>query len=61
MDDLGLTDEGETPDNRVTLKYNTCLGACAQAPVIMINHRLVGRVTADSARERISRLKSGSH
>lgn len=61
MEDLGLSDEGDTPDNRVSLKYNTCLGACAQAPVIMINHRLIGRVTPQSARERISRMDSGGH
>ena len=56
MDDLGLTDEGETEDNRTTLKYNTCLGACSQAPVMMIDHRLIGRLTVEEARKRISEL-----
>ena len=47
---LGLSQEGDTPDGRVTLKYNTCLGACAQAPVMMVDHRVVGRVTMEQAR-----------
>ncbi len=33
LDDLGLEDEGDTDDNRVSVKLNTCLGACSQAPV----------------------------
>lgn len=57
MDDLGLTDEGETEDNRTTLKYNTCLGACSQAPVMMIDHRLIGRLTVEEARRHISELR----
>lgn len=56
MDDLGLTDEGETEGNETTLKYNTCLGACSQAPVMMIDHRLIGRLTVEEARRHISEL-----
>lgn len=59
MDDLNLTDEGDTEDNKITLKYNTCLGACSQAPAMMVNHRLEGQITVDSARNRISELKDG--
>ena len=51
---LGLSDEGDTPDGRATLRYNTCLGACAHAPVIAIDHHLAGRVTPDAARARIA-------
>ena len=60
MAELGLEDEGETEDNRVSLKYNTCLGACSQAPVMMVNHRLEGRISVDSALERVSGLDSAS-
>ena len=56
MDDLDLTDEGETANRNVTLKYNTCLGACAQAPVMMIDHDLIGRLTVEQARRRILEL-----
>lgn len=48
--ELGLSEEGDTPDGRVTLKYNTCLGACAQAPVMMVDHRVVGRMTPEQVR-----------
>ena len=56
----GLTDEGDTPDSRVSLRYNTCLGACAQAPVMSVDHHLVGRVTPDAARAQVNRLLSPS-
>ena len=45
LEAAGLEDEGDTPDGRLTVRYNTCLGACAQAPVMSVDHRLVGRVT----------------
>ena len=51
LETLGLEGEGETPDGDVTLRYNTCLGACAQGPVISVDHRLMGRLSPDGARE----------
>ena len=42
-----LVDEGDTPDGRLTVRYNTCLGACSQAPVMSVDHHLVGRVTPE--------------
>lgn len=61
LDDLGLEDEGETEDNKVSVKFNTCLGACAQAPVIMVNHKLIGRASVESARSQISELPASGH
>ncbi len=60
MDALGITSEGDTQDGAITFKYNTCLGACAQAPVISLNHQLLGRMTAYTARERVMQLRSGT-
>lgn len=60
MAELGLEDEGETPDNRVSLKYNTCLGACSQAPVMMVNHRLEGRISVNSALRRVSDINNAA-
>lgn len=60
MNELGLADEGETPDNDISLKYNTCLGACSQAPVMMVNHRLAGRINTNSALQRIAALKNAA-
>ena len=62
QDALGLPDEGDTPDGKATLRYNTCLGACAHAPVIAIDHHLAGRITPESARNRIAAaLQSTPH
>ena len=58
--ELGLEDEGETADANITLKYNTCLGACAQAPVLSIDHRLMGRIDPDRAANVLSGLSQGS-
>ena len=55
LNHVGLDGEGETSDGRLTIRYNTCLGACAQAPVISIDHRLRGRMTP----ERAARLIDG--
>ncbi len=56
MDALGLEDEGETADNSVSFKFNTCLGACSVAPVMSVDHRLVGRVSPESAAARARRI-----
>ena len=53
LDHLGLSEEGETEDNRFSFKYNTCLGACSQAPVMSIDHRLIGRINIDRAIQNI--------
>ncbi|MDA1188080.1 MAG: NAD(P)H-dependent oxidoreductase subunit E [Chloroflexi bacterium] len=55
-DELKLEGEGDTDDGLITLRYNTCLGACAQGPVMSVNHRLVGRVTEAQARDKVSSL-----
>ena len=60
QDDLGLSGEGESEDNKFTLKYNTCLGACTQAPVISLDHRLIGRLTPESARSLVAGLVDGA-
>ncbi|MBI2855307.1 MAG: NAD(P)H-dependent oxidoreductase subunit E [Chloroflexi bacterium] len=42
LDALGLAEEGDTADKKVSLKYNTCLGACSQGPVIHVDGRMLG-------------------
>ena len=51
----GLEDEGDTPDGQLSVRYNTCLGACAQAPVMSIDHHLVGRLSPEQAAGRVAR------
>jgi NADH:ubiquinone oxidoreductase subunit E len=46
---LEIEEEGESADGKVTLKYNTCIGACAQGPVIAIDHHPIGKQTPESA------------
>ena len=52
----GLSDEGDTPDRKLSVRLNTCLGACAQAPVISIDHHLIGRLSPEEARRRVTEL-----
>ena len=60
LDELGLEGEGETKDGEVSFKFNTCLGACAQAPAISVDHRLSGRQTPESAAKQVRQLKQPS-
>jgi NADH-quinone oxidoreductase subunit E len=45
---LGIEFGGTTPDNRFTLLAAPCLGACDQAPVMMIDEDTHGRLTAEA-------------
>lgn len=42
---LGVQLGETTPDNRFTLEICRCVGACSQAPVVMIDDDIVGRVS----------------
>lgn len=57
LDDLGLSGEGDTEDKVVSLKYNTCLGACSQAPVVSIDHHLTGKSTPSLVSKSVSILR----
>ena len=50
QDELGVSAEETSPDGKITLRYSTCLGACAQAPVVARDHVLKGRANPASAR-----------
>lgn len=57
LDELGLEGEGDTGDNEVSFKFNTCLGACSRAPLMSIDHHLIGNLTPESAVERVRSLR----
>ncbi len=59
LDAAGLEAEGDTPDLKLSVSLNTCLGACAQAPVISVDHQLLGRISPEAARSRIAALLAG--
>ena len=58
QDTLGIQGEGETEDGKITLKYNTCLGACSQAPVISVDHQLFGNMTPEGACAKVEEAKA---
>ena len=57
---LGLSTEGDTADGSVTLKYNTCVGACSQAPVMMVDHQVIGHVTPERAPTLVAQARASS-
>ena len=61
LEGSGMAGEGDSDDGKVSIRYNTCLGACAQAPVMSVDHHLMGRTTPDEARTRMESLRSGSY
>ena len=47
--ELGLNPGETSPDQRFTLEPVACLGACGQAPVMMVNNDTHGRLTPEKA------------
>lgn len=60
LEAAGLDGEGELPDNSLSVRLNTCLGACSLAPVISVDHHLVGRVTPSSAADKVNEILSAA-
>jgi NADH-quinone oxidoreductase subunit E len=66
---LGLRGEDEegsadklsvtTPDNRFTLRTVACFGQCALAPVVEIDHRVLGHVNERVLEREVTSLKKG--
>jgi NADH-quinone oxidoreductase subunit E len=48
---LGIGPGETTADGRVTLEYAECLGACDQAPAILVNDTLHGNMTKEKIGE----------
>ena len=57
LDELGLEGEGDTEDNEISFKFNTCLGACSRAPLMSIDHHMIGNLTPESAVNRVRALR----
>lgn len=55
---LDIQGEGESEDNKVTLRYSTCLGACAQSPVFAIDHKMYGKLNKDKVNSIVNTLKN---
>ena len=49
--------ESTTSDGLVTVEKVNCVGACSIAPVVIINDKVHGKMTADSLMKEIKKLK----
>jgi len=58
LEEIGLKNEGTSLDGQVTVRFNTCLGACANAPVVSVDHKLEGRMTPDQAKIILGKIKN---
>ena len=58
LNNLNLVSEGETEDNEFSFRFNTCLGACSQAPVVSIDHELYGKISAEELNTLIYETKN---
>ena len=56
LDAAGLDAEGDTTDGRLSVRFNTCLGACAHAPVMSVDHHLAGRLTPEKAARNVAQV-----
>jgi NADH-quinone oxidoreductase subunit E len=53
---LGIQPGETTPDGRVTLEFAECLGACDQAPAVLVNDTLHGNMTKEKVDELIDAM-----
>mgnify|MGYP003327782596 FL=1 len=53
---LDLESEGDTKDGKVSFRFNTCLGACSQGPVMSVDHELYGKLDTSKASEILKRI-----
>ena len=53
---LGVGEDQVTPDGRCSYVHFECLGACEQAPMMMVDGRYHGPLTPDSARRIVEEL-----
>ena len=58
-DELGVGNQGTTPDGKITLEHAECLAACDYAPVVTVNYEFFDNQTVGSARNVVSQLRSG--
>ena len=57
--ELGIRAGGTTSDGKFSLEATGCLGACAQAPLMVVNEQPYVKMSYAKARQLIARLASG--
>jgi NADH-quinone oxidoreductase subunit E len=50
-----------TPDRRFTLRTVACFGQCALAPVVEVDHAILGHVNERTLERELQALKKGKH
>jgi NADH-quinone oxidoreductase E subunit len=55
--ELGIRAGETTPDLEYTLETVACFGSCALAPVVVVNDRVYGRMTAEKAKKILANKK----
>ena len=61
---LGIGNKQTTADGKITLEFVECLGACDQAPVMLVNDHLYGDLTLDQVDKILQELSKsvfGNH
>lgn len=56
-EELGVKAGGTTSDSRVTFQVVFCLGACALAPMAIIDGQVVGRLSPDKVQKLVRELE----
>ncbi len=49
--------EDTTPDGEITFEKVACLGFCSFAPIVLVDHSVVGKATTDDALKEIKKLR----
>jgi NADH-quinone oxidoreductase subunit E len=50
-EELGIEEGGTTDDLKFSLEFVACLGCCSLAPVVMIDEKVYGKLTANKIRK----------
>lgn len=58
--ETGLAEDGTSEDGLFTLETVSCLGACALAPLSVVNEKFHGKMDVDKARKLVKNLKGES-
>ena len=56
-DELGISPGETTPDDRFSLELTNCIGACDEAPAMLINHDLHGNLTPEKISQILKEYK----
>jgi len=56
-DELGISPGETTPDARFSLELTNCIGACDQAPAMLVNHDLHGNLTPEKISQILKEYK----